>query len=537
MKFFTLLMIFGLVSAPPTVRANEPLDYDVINKIMDEGLNRPEVMENVSYLSDVIGPRLTNSPGMREAARWSRDKFEEYGLKNAQLEPFEFGRGWTFDHVSVHMTAPRRKQLHALPVAWHPGTPGVIEGAVIHAVINDESAFEDYEGKLKGKVVLLSEPRKQDEPKDPVFVRFNNKQLAAQQHFEMPDRPERGGSDFEDSILLQKKLVDFLEREGAIAMVYRSRKEAALIAAEGDLFRADNSPALPAVTLASEDYDRLIRLLRRDKDSVKLSIDISAQYYDEDHKAQNVWAEIPGRGSRPEIVIAGAHLDSWFMGDGAVDNATGVAVVMEAARILAKIDVKPKRTIRFALWDAEEQGLQGSLHHVEKHFASKPEIDDEERRTLPKAVWLNEVWPVRPGRDFNRLSAYFNLDTGSGRIRGVWGETNPAVLPIFQKWFEPFHDMGAETVILNNTYGTDHQPFLAMGLPGFTFIQDPLDYESRLHHSQIDTVSHVYEKDLQQAAIIMASFLWHAATRDDPLPRNPIPTEPKYAEEGEASAD
>ncbi len=529
MKTTLLAAAFAAVMTLPANAQVEPLDYDMINKITDEGFKRSEVMETATHLTDVIGARLANSPGMREAARWTRDQFAAYGLKNARLEPFEFGRGWSFDTVTVHMTAPRRLQLQALPVAWHPGTDGLIEAETVFAPMSDESDFEKYKGKLAGKIVLVSRPREQDEPSRPIFTRLDESQLKQRTEFRIPNRPSMGPGGFERFVAFSEKLARFLEEEGAAAMVRRSRRDAGLLDGSGYLHRTDYTPATPAVEVASEDYDRMARLADRGM-NVSMAINVVAQYHDASSKAQNVIAEIPGRGGRPEIVMAGAHLDSWFAADGAVDNGAGSAVVMEAARILASLNVKPKRTIRFALWDAEEQALGGSLHHVETHFASRPALDDESRKNASRYDTVNDAWPVRPGRDYERLSGYFNLDNGSGRIRGIYGEGNFALQPIFERWLEPFHQFGAETVALNPTGGTDHESFQAMGLPGFQFIQDPLDYGSRLHHTDIDTASHLYEKDLQQAAVIMASVLWHAANRDERLPRKPLPTRPNYPE-------
>ena len=508
-----------------TAHAEEPLDYDMIGKIMDEGLNRSHVMETVYHLTDVIGPRLTNSPGMREAAEWSKSQFEAWGLENTEFEYFYFGRGWTYEEVTVHMTAPRQRQLRALPFSWHPSTDGVIEAETVLASIESEDDFEKYEGKLEGKIVLLGKESDQKELTEPVFRRLSDEDLAELEEFPIPDAAIAGESSWTKAANLRQKIGAFVAEQGAIAIVRPSGRTSGLNA-QSYAHGVDNTPALPAVAIAVEDFDRLVRLSARDE-AVRMSIEVKAQFYDDNLKAQNVLAEIPGRGSRPGIVIAGAHLDSWFMADGGVDNAAGSAVVMEAARILAKLGVRPKRTIRFALWDGEEQGLYGSTFHVLKHFATRAggaALDE-----LPKYSGLEQKFPVQKGRDFERLSAYFNLDNGSGRIRGIWGEGNPSLQPIFERWFEPFHEFGAETVVLRPTRGTDHQPFLLMGLPGFQFIQDPLDYFPRLHHTDIDTASHVHEKDLQQAAIILASILWHTANRDERLPRLPIPTEPIYA--------
>jgi hypothetical protein len=520
-----------VLSVLSAAHAEEPVDYEMIGKIMDEGFKRSQVMETVLHLTDVIGPRLTNSPGMREAADWTKGQFEAYGLQNTRLEYFPFGRGWSYDTITVHMTSPRRKQLHAMPIAWHPGTDGPLEAEITVVSIESEDDLEELE--VEGKVVLLGKAREQDEPSAPVFVRHNDEELSGLAEYPVPDTPSKQPSEWAKRNQLEKKTLGVLAEQGALAIVRPHYRDAGLLGGTGYQYKAGKTPALPGIELISEDFDRLVRLASRDE-PVIVSIDVQAEFHDESHDGQNVLAEIPGRGSRPEIVMAGAHLDSWFMADGAVDNAAGSAVVMEAARILSAIGARPKRTIRFALWDGEEQALAGSIFHVRKHFATRPDEIDGEPIT-PENEWLAlaHAWPIEKRRDYERLSAYFNLDNGSGRIRGIYGEGNPALQPIFERWFEPFHELGAETVILRSTSGTDHLPFQHMGLPGFQFIQDPLDYSSRLHHTNIDTASHVYEKDLKQAAIIMASFLWHAANRDERLPRLPTPTRPGYASKAE----
>lgn len=520
-----------------TVQADEPVDYEMIGKIMDEGFNRSQVMETVLHLTDVIGPRLTNSPGMREAADWTKGQFAAYGLQNARLEYFPFGRGWSYDTITVHMTSPRRKQLSALPIAWHPGTDGPIEGEVMIVSVESKDDLEELDGEVEGKIVLLDKAREQDEPSTPVFVRLDDEKLASLAEYPVPDSPSKKPAEWTKRNALAKKALSVLAEQGALAVVRPHYRDTGLLGGTGYMYQVGESPALPGIEMASEDYDRLVRLASRDE-PVMVSIDVKAGYHDENHDGQNVLAEIPGRGSRPEIVMAGAHLDSWFMADGAVDNAAGSAVVMEAARILNTIGARPKRTIRFALWDGEEQALAGSIFHVRKHYATRPdEIDGEP--ISPDNQWsaLQHAWPIEKRKDYERLSAYFNLDNGSGRIRGIYGEGNPALQPVFERWFEPFHELGAATVVLRNTGGTDHLPFQFMGLPGFQFIQDPLDYSSRLHHTNIDTASHVYEKDLKQAAVIMASVLWHAANRDERLPRLPMPTRPRYASDGNSDGD
>lgn len=505
--------------------AEEPVDLDVINRIMDQGSNHSEVMETLRQMTDEIGPRLTGSPEMRAANDWALEKFRVWGLKRAHLEGFDFGRGWSFEKSVVRMTTPRVRQLYALPVAWMPGTEGVISGPAFHAVLESKEDFEKYKGELAGKVVLISEPRGTNEPSNKVFRRRSEENLAKGKEYEIPNGKPQDYGHFADEVLLRQQMYEFLVEEGALAMVRISPGEAHLIEASDYLHRVGDTPGLPGVAMASEDYGRIVRLLQNDHE-VTLELETQITYYDDDPQAYNTIAEIPGRGRNPEVVMAGAHFDSWIIGDGAADNGAGSAVVMEAARILSALKIRPKRTIRFALWSGEEQALFGSIDYVERHLATRPDTDDPARRGLGKFFSMADQWPVTTKPGHAKFSAYFNLDNGSGKIRGIYGEGNIALQPVFEGWFEPFHDMGAKTIVLNGAGGTDHLPFQWAGLPAFQFIQDPLDYGSRLHHTQIDTFDHVYAEDLRQASIIMASFLYHAAMRDDLLPRKPLPTRP-----------
>ncbi len=507
--------------------AQEPVDLDMVNRIRDEGFNHSHVMDTLGYMTDIIGPRLTGSPQLRQANDWTLEKFREWGLKNGELEGFEFGRGWSFTKSVVTMTAPREAQLYALPLSWHPGTDGPVQGEVVLIKIDSDKDFEKYEGELDGKIVLLNKAKKASskDPSMPKYRRLSDDELEARTDFNVPVGEPQDSKAFEKRFLFEQELFAFLKKEGAVAVVRRSPRDAAMIEASAYLHKTGQSPEIPAIAMSTEDYERILRILDRDM-PVSLRIEVVAQYHDEDTKAYNTLAEIPGKGSNPQIVMAGAHLDSWFIGDGAVDNGAGSAVVMEAARILAALNIKPKRTIRFALWGGEEQGLYGSEQYVRSRLADRPVIDDEERSALPAFFWFKESWPITTKPGHQKLSAYFNLDNGSGKIRGIYGEGNAALKPIFERWFSPFEDLGANTVSLNKTGGTDHLFFQWVGLPAFQFIQDPLDYGSRLHHTQIDTLDHVSEADLKQAAVIMATFLYHAAMRDERLPRKPLPTKP-----------
>jgi len=503
-------------------QAEEKVDLDVINKIRDEGFNRSQVMKTLSHLTDNIGPRLTGSPGMLEANNWTKDKLTEWGLKNAHLEGFEFGPGWTMDRIEVFMTTPRKTQLYAMPISWHPGTDGALEGEVIHAPLSSKKDFKEWEGKLKGKIVMVDKVPKQSETSNKVFRRRDDASLENTEKFNVPT----GGAGGIDGWVKYKSFFyereQFLAKEGAIAMVRRSPRKAMLIEASAYQHLEGKLPTIPAISMAYEHYTRAVRLLK-DKQPVSFSIDVDVTFHTDDMKSYSTIAEIPGKGRRPEIVMAGAHLDSWFVADGAVDNGAGTAVVMEAVRILKAIGIKPKRTIRVGLWGGEEQGYYGSQQYVMDHLVDRPMNTDEKLKYMAPYEHQYGQFPQKPKAEFERFSTYFNLDNGSGKIRGIYTEGNSAAAEIFAAWLKPFHDLGAETVTLNHTGGTDHEPFDTVGLPGFQFIQDPLDYGSQLHHSQIDTLDHAYEKDLKQASVIMASFIYNAAMRDERIPRKPAP--------------
>jgi len=516
------------------VGADDAVDLDIINKIRDEGFNRSQVMETLAHLSDKIGPRLTGSPAMLEANNWTKDKLQEWGLEDTRLEGFEFGPGWTMERVEVFMTAPRKTQLSAMPISWHPGTEGVVEGEIIHAPMRRVADFEKWEGKLKGKIVFVDSVPDQNEPTNKFFRRLDGESLEGTKEFDVPHGAGNGIEGWVSYKSFFYEREQFLAKEGAVAMVRRSPRKAMLIEATSYQHIEGMTAKIPAVALAWEHYTRAVRLLDGG-DDVKLTIDVDATFHTADMKSYSTLGDIPGKGRRPELVMAGAHLDSWFVGDGAVDNGAGVAVVMEAARILKAIGVKPKRTIRFGLWGGEEQGYFGSQQYVMNNLAERPESTDDTLKYMEPYSKKFGQFPIVYKPEFDRFSAYFNLDNGSGKIRGVYAEGNAAVAPIFEKWLAPFHDLGAETVTLNTTSGTDHEPFDDIGLPGFQFIQDPLDYGSRLHHSQLDLLDHAYAKDLKQAAVIMASFIYNAAMRDEKLPRKPLPKAPAE-ETGEEAA-
>jgi carboxypeptidase Q len=517
----------ALVLAATSVSA-QSVDRAQVNRIIDAGMNHSEVMETVSHLSDTIGGRMTNSPQMREAERWTQSQFKAWGLSNVGTEGFDFGRGWSIEQSSVRMITPRVRELRAIPVAWTPATNGAVRAEVIVAPMAKVADFAKWKGKLRGKVVLVTNP---GEPKDattPAFERLTSEELGAYDVYKQPVHKLGEERFFIKSEERQAKLDAFLAEEGAVAWARMAYRDGSLLHGEGYMHKVGQTPKVPGVEIAAEDYRRLARLAKGAQ-PVSLEVMSAVKFHDEDAKAYNVLAEIPGRDPKAGYVMAGAHLDSWVAGDGAADNGAGSAVVMEAARILASLGIKPKRTIRFALWAGEEQGLYGSQNYVERHLASRGPANDTDPNQREYGVWYNK-FPITPKAGYGDMAAYFNLDNGSGKIRGIFVEGNTQVVPIFQEWLAPFASMGASTVAVQPTVGTDHEYFQSIGLPGFQFIQDPLEYENRVHHSNLDTVDHLRPDDLRQAAVIMASFLLLAAERDQPLPRMPIPTKPKVTD-------
>jgi hypothetical protein len=507
-------------------------NIDVANKIRAEGFYNSHVMDTLSHLTNQIGPRLSGSPQLKEANDWTRDKLKGWGLKNAHLEGFEFGRGWSHDSASIDLLAPRKVSLHGIPVAWTPGTKGNISGDVVFldAVTVDE--LNQYKGKVGGKILMMTVATPLEEPKNKVFKRRDSKELSKLKDFPVGKRAShesRGNAASKDEWMQRYKfgeaLKEFLKNEKVAGVIYGSWRQGGLISIFGHNHRIGKSFPVPAMVVEAEQYNLLFRLLDN-KETVKVAMNIDARFHDDDSKAYNTIAEIPGSSKKDELVMVGGHLDSWHASDGAVDNGAGVAVAMEAVRILKALKIKPKRTIRIALWTGEEQGLFGSRAYIEKHFATRPKPKDEAEASLPSYLWHSKGWPIKPTKKHAKLSAYFNMDNGSGRFRGIYTEGNVAAKSVFSSWFGPYSDLSTGTISNQSTGGTDHEAFDDVGLPGFQFIQDPLDYQSRLHHTHIDSFEHVVEDDLKQASVIMAGFLYRAAMSDDMMPRKPMPKEP-----------
>lgn len=501
----------------------EAQQADDMNRVIDQGLNHSQVMQTAEHLMDRIGGRMTNSPQMRQAEAWAQAQFKTWGLKNIRKDGFTFGRGWSIVSSSVRMVTPRVIQLTAMPVAWTPATSGTVSAPVIVAPIKRERDFEAWHGKLAGKIVLVTLPDDGDEPGEPPFKRLTGEEIAKLDQYRQPDYDPESVERRLKRVTFAKKLDAFLKAERAVAWARMSYRDGKLLHGEGYSYRAGETPALPGLEIAAEDYRRLARLAKVGP-APTLEINSNVQFDDSDVKAYNILAEIPGRDPRAGYVMAGAHLDSWVAGDGAADNGAGTAVVMEAARILSTLGVRPKRTIRFALWAGEEQGLLGSLAYVEKYLATRAPSGSSTDGGIEQMARWRYRFPITPQPGHKDLVAYFNIDNGSGKVHGLHAEGNVAAVPLLRDWLQPFASMGAKSVVAAPTGGTDHVFMQAVGLPGYQFIQDPLDYRSRVHHTSVDTFDHLKAEDMRQASVVLAGLLFEAATSAKTLPRMPLPT-------------
>ncbi|RYE03649.1 MAG: M20/M25/M40 family metallo-hydrolase [Sphingomonadales bacterium] len=519
MRAFATFIAASALVAPLSVSA-QAIPAETA-RIIAEGTTNSEVMRIAQYLTDVIGPRLTVSPGMRRAEDWTAAKFREWGLSAVHKEGFEFGRGWESLGASMRLIEPRITPLTIAPIAWTPGTEGVVRAPVILAQMPDIASMEQYKGKLRGKLVLISDSEPPKDQEDPAFKRWSDADLAKADTFDFTRRS--GNVSFASRQALARAREAFLKAEGAVAYGTMSGRPGKIVHGQGSRFLAGDSPVLPGIEIAQEDYRRLTRLAAMGAAPV-VEFASEVRYDDSDPQGYNVIADIPGTDAKAGYVMAGAHLDSWAAGDGAADNAAGSAMVMEAARIIKASGIRTKRTIRFALWSGEEQGLFGSQDYVQRYIASRP-VADGATGIKAKQVWGNG-WPITPLPGHGQLAAYFNIDNGSGKIRGINAQNNAAAATIFTEWLKPFHSMGAETVAIRKAGGTDHVYFDAVGIPAFQFIQDPLDYGSLRHHTNLDTYDALKADDMRQGAIILAAFLINAANADKPLPRLPLPTKP-----------
>ena len=530
-----LVVISSLVTP---VWSQEKIDLETISRIRYEGFRNSKVMDLATGLMDSIGERLTGSPNMKRANEWTRDQLTAMGLSNAHLESWgPFGRGWANQYVNARMTSPDIVPLLVYAKAWTPGTNGVIQGKCMRVNIEDKKDFDKYKGKLAGMILIFGPDAEVKPINEAPFKRLSDDELAKITEYQIPSehQPFRF-ADFLKRQQFVKELNQFLADEKVLAVIDHSRGTAGggtVFVQSGGSYKVGETTTVPQLTMAVEHWTRIARLLQQKKD-VMLELNVANTFYDDDPMQYDTMAEIPGTDKKDEVVMLGAHLDSWHAGTGATDNGAGTIVMMEAVRILKALDIKPLRTIRIGLWSGEEQGLFGSQGYVQQHFGSRPAMDDPLMKGMPTLL-RREAGPVSVKPEQAKVSAYFNVDNGTGKIRGIYLQENAAVAPIFEAWMRPFKDLGMTTLTMRNTGGTDHLSFDAAGIPGFQFIQDPIEYETRTHHSNMDLYDRLQPDDLKQIAVIVASFVYDAATRDQMLPRKPIekplPKEPEKKEE------
>jgi hypothetical protein len=525
---FTALVLCLLLSIT-ALPAAEFVDLDIVTKIRQEGFRNSKVMDAAQELMDGIGARLTGSPNMKAANEWTRDKLKEWGLANAHLESWgPFGRGWVYEACSVRMLAPDVAQLIALPQAWTAGTNGPVRGQAIRVYVATPEELEKFKGKIAGKVVLFGELRELKPVDKPLSERYDEKTLGETAEYKIPGvAPGRYGPNFREEYQKRRELRRAADKlfadEKVLAVITAGQHDGGTLSVQaGGTWKKGDPQGFPSLVMDAEHFGRIARLLEKKKD-VQLEVDVKARFIEEEQMQWNTIAEIPGTDKKGEVVMLGAHLDSWHGGTGATDNGAGSVVAMEAMRILQALGVKPRRTIRIGLWSGEEQGLFGSHAYVSAHFASRPEPPPSQQGEGMPSYLRRPTGPLTVKPEHAKLSAYFNLDNGTGKIRGIYAQENAAVVPIFQAWLEPLKDLGATAVTLNNTSGTDHLSFDAVGLPGFQFIQDELEYETRTHHTNMDVYERLQKGDLMQASVVMAAFVYQAAMRDAMLPRKPMP--------------
>ena len=548
------------------VAFGQSADSSVVDRIKDEGLHHSQVMQTLSYLSDVIGPRLTGSPSLKRANDWTKDTLAKWGLQNAHLEAWgPFGRGWQLDRFSAQVVEPQAIPLIAYPKAWSPSIGRPVTAEVVLVDAADEVELQKLKGKLKGKIVLTGGER----PVAARFVsqgsRYTDAELSAMTEPEAPRVRGAGGpngpagpgqrnqpNNFRAQAALAAARLRFFMDEGAVAVLDESRGDDGTIFVQSASVPppmsktpamstvttgAGSAPAaptvrppsvwdrtapktIPQITVSAEHYNRMVRMIKQGV-NLKMTVDLKAEFFNKDLMAYNTVAEIPGTDLKDQIVMLGGHMDSWHSGTGATDNGAGVAVAMEAVRIIKALDLKPRRTIRVALWSGEEQGLFGSRAYAAEHLGSYPSPAPGATPNFGGGPVANRG-PLTKKAEWDKVSAYYNLDNGTGKIRGVYLQGNEMVGPIFSEWLAPFKDMGATTVTIRNTGSTDHVSFDGVGVPGFQFIQDVIEYDTRTHHSNQDVFDRIQGDDLKQASVIIASFLYNTAMRDEMLPRKPL---------------
>jgi len=531
---FAALLVTSLslqASTAALATPQEQMDVDTILEIREEGINNSQVMDTISWLTDVYGPRLTGSPQIEEAKEWAMARLREWGVENVHEERFRFGKGWEVVRFSAQMTEPRVMPIIGYPRSWSSSTDGVVSGEVEYVQIATEGDLDRYRGNLEGKIVLLQPMREVDMLEGDIVLRMTPELKEEARLSPLAPagggggsfrggRGGRGGASGANRPLSRGEIESFLLEENVAALIDRGsdsvypaggsdlswstqRTDGGTIFPGGGGPRDENAGnVVPSATIAVEHYNRMMRILEKGV-PVKMEIDIETRFHDETQpNGFNIIGEIPGTDLADEIVMVGGHFDSTHGAVGATDNATGVAAMMEVMRIFNALGIRPRRTVRIGLWGGEEQGLLGSRVYVNDHLASRD---------------MSETHP-----DYDNFSAYYNLDNGTGRIHGVWLQGNLAVKPIFEQWLTMLDDLGVDTLGPRSVGGTDHGSFDAVGLPGFQFLQDRLEYNARTHHSNMDFYDRVQAEDVIQQAVVAAVFTYNTAMRDEKLPRKPM---------------
>ena len=530
----TLASCFFMTPIAPSHAQAERIDTATVQRIRDEGLNRSQVMDHIIWLSDIYGPRLEGSPTKEQAGQWAMKTMRSWGLANVRQERYAFGKGWSLEHLSAEMIAPQVSPLIAYPKAWTPGTHGSVVAEVVRPVITSESDFAKYRGKLRGKIVLTQPARTVRMLDGRIVLRMGEKEIQEALNVPSPTRAMgggRSGEQFRAMRAFQDKLQDFYKDEGVVALLDRGSDADSSAGGSdlswyaqkvdgGTIFVGRGGPndsaagsGLPQLTVAVEHYNRMVRIIDKGV-PVKMRLDVRTRFHDETTpRGFNVLAEIPGTDPelKDEVVLIGAHFDSWHSGTGATDNASGSAVMMEAMRILRAVGIKPRRTIRIGLWGGEESGLLGSRFYASKYIGDA------------------STMKLEPG--YERFAGYFNIDNGTGKIRGVWMEGIDGVAPIFKAFTAPLRDLGVEILSPRSVTSTDHMAFRAFGLPAFQFMQERYEYNSRTHHSNMDVVDRIQPADVQQMSTVVATMAYLTAQRDQKLPREALPA-PRAARSG-----
>ena len=564
-----LAVALAATVAGPTLQAgSETINYVDINQIKAEGMQRSQVMELCSWLSDVYTPRVTGSPTAMKAAEWAVAKMKEWGLSKVAIEPWVnrngFDRGWTNDKFYLQATSPERFPIPGTPTAWTPGTTGLVTGEAVLVTATTEEDLAQYKGKVKGKWVLAGAAPDVPALWDAPARRHKSDDLEAMERQQGPQlefgvtppgqrggapaapppaQGQRGGAPAPQAgpragapqgapaaaappaavtpAVRNFAVIrnDFLKAEGALGIISTVPRGHGMYTIGGNR-AADPAATLPAISIAAEQYGRMARTLAKNI-PVTIEADIKNTYYP-NPAVFNVVGEIPGTDKADEVVLLGAHIDTWHAATGAADDGVGVAAMMEAVRILKATGVKLRRTVRVGFWEGEEQGLLGSREYVAAHYATRQPLPGVQS-TPGGGQRGGPQGPLETKPDYDKLSVYFNIDNGTGALRGVYLQGNDAVAPIFREWLEPFRSLGMTTLTTRNTGGTDHQSFDGVGLPGFQFIQDEIEYNVVTHHTNMDTYERLQPNDVIRMSTIVAGWAYLAANRDEKLPRKPMP--------------